>query len=211
MAKVNAPLFSFNASGKLAKSLVYFGWKGLDVVRSYVVPTNPKSDAQEDQRDYLRKAVAKIHVAQARDAGPLVAADNIAYAAYGSTFPTPMTWFNAIAKNWILVKVAGKSPVVISGGSAMRTAHDDADMSGFLNMETDGDLGQFDIMIHLGTSKTNLVKTKQAQVNDSDSFHNVAAKFDDLIEGTKYYWQARVKAGAVCEGVRSGIYSFVAT
>jgi len=41
MAKVNAPLFSFNASGKLANSLVYFAWKGLDVVRSYIVPANP--------------------------------------------------------------------------------------------------------------------------------------------------------------------------
>src|SRR3972149_2455449 len=38
MAKLKAPLLSFGASGKLADTLVYFPWKGLAVVRSYVIP-----------------------------------------------------------------------------------------------------------------------------------------------------------------------------
>ncbi|GAH49175.1 unnamed protein product, partial [marine sediment metagenome] len=33
MAKVRAPLMSFDARGKLANSLVYLGWKGLKTVR----------------------------------------------------------------------------------------------------------------------------------------------------------------------------------
>jgi len=50
MAKVTMPLMSASASGKLGDSIVYFGWKGTDCVRGYVVPANPKSASQGDQR-----------------------------------------------------------------------------------------------------------------------------------------------------------------
>jgi len=50
MAKVKMPLMSASASGKIANSLVYFTWKGLDVVRSYVVPSNPNTTSQQTQR-----------------------------------------------------------------------------------------------------------------------------------------------------------------
>ena len=57
MAKLNAPLMSFAASGKIAKSLVYATWKGIDTVRQYVVPSNPKTPAQQAQRSLLTMAV----------------------------------------------------------------------------------------------------------------------------------------------------------
>jgi len=57
MAKLNAPLMSFAASGKLAKSLVYATWKGIDTVRQYVVPSNPQTPAQQAQRSLLTMAV----------------------------------------------------------------------------------------------------------------------------------------------------------
>ena len=60
MAKLKAPLLSFGASGAIAKSLVYFPWKGLNVVREYVIPSNPKSTLQVTQRGYLAAAVAVI-------------------------------------------------------------------------------------------------------------------------------------------------------
>ncbi|GAH96000.1 unnamed protein product, partial [marine sediment metagenome] len=37
MAKLKGPLFSLGASQQLGKALVFFGWKGLDVVREYVI------------------------------------------------------------------------------------------------------------------------------------------------------------------------------
>lgn len=57
MAKLNAPLMSFAASGKIAKSLVFATWKGIDTVRQYVVPSNPKTPAQQAQRSLLTMAV----------------------------------------------------------------------------------------------------------------------------------------------------------
>ena len=53
MAKVNGPLFSLSASGKIADAMVHFGWKGVNVVRQWVKPTNPKTADQGDVRMIL--------------------------------------------------------------------------------------------------------------------------------------------------------------
>ncbi|GAJ23952.1 unnamed protein product, partial [marine sediment metagenome] len=66
MAKLKAPLLSFGASGAIAKAVVYFPWKGLNVAREYVIPSNPRTKLQTDQRDYLTDAVETIHAFQAR-------------------------------------------------------------------------------------------------------------------------------------------------
>lgn len=50
MAKVTGPLMSISASGKIADSLVFFGWKGVQTVRGWVTPSNPQSTGQGDQR-----------------------------------------------------------------------------------------------------------------------------------------------------------------
>ena len=50
MAKVISPLFSFEASGKIANSMVFFTWKGRNVVRKWTIPTNPMSTDQGDIR-----------------------------------------------------------------------------------------------------------------------------------------------------------------
>ena len=53
MAKVVMPLLSAEASGKIADTMVYFYWKGLNVVRRWVVPTNPRSTDQKKIRTRL--------------------------------------------------------------------------------------------------------------------------------------------------------------
>lgn len=50
MAKVTGPLQSFSASGQIAKSIVFGAWKGVNYVRKYVIPANPQSSGQGDQR-----------------------------------------------------------------------------------------------------------------------------------------------------------------
>jgi hypothetical protein len=53
MAKVTGPLYSMSASGKLGDAMVYFGWKGVNVVRGYVKPSNPMSAGQGNNRIFL--------------------------------------------------------------------------------------------------------------------------------------------------------------
>ncbi|GAI23270.1 unnamed protein product, partial [marine sediment metagenome] len=92
MAKVKAPLFGFGASGAIGKALVYFGWKGIDVVREYVVPVNPKSTKQVAQRNLLTAAVLEFHAAAYDDD------DMTAWKLFASTFATPRTGFNAMTR-----------------------------------------------------------------------------------------------------------------
>jgi hypothetical protein len=54
MAKVNGPLFSMDASGKFASTLVFTKWKGRPVVRQLVIPANPHSADQETARNIIR-------------------------------------------------------------------------------------------------------------------------------------------------------------
>ena len=68
MAKVTGPLMSMSASGKLADSIVFFGWKGINVVRQWLIPANKQSADQGNQRTFMAgtgKAVGKIQVASA--------------------------------------------------------------------------------------------------------------------------------------------------
>lgn len=41
------PLMSAEASGKLADAIVYFTWKGINVVRQWTIPTNPRDVDQQ--------------------------------------------------------------------------------------------------------------------------------------------------------------------
>ena len=209
MAKLNAPLFSFNASGKLANSLVYFAWKGLDCVRSYVIPANPKSAAQVIQRGYLTEAVAKIHACLALAAHPLDAADKAAYAVLASTRSGPRTWFNEIAKVWMDVRKAVKIPVIYTDGTISDPTTTTIDLIMYINEKTAAQLaaGKF----YFGTSKTALIHSSAATVVASTS---VALANTDLsaflVAGTKYYVQFKPDVGDPCVGAISGIYTFTA-
>jgi len=54
MATPTAPLLSFGASGTLAKTLVYSKWKGRAYVRKHVIPSNPKTAAQDLTRNAFK-------------------------------------------------------------------------------------------------------------------------------------------------------------
>lgn len=46
MAKLTAPLLSFEGSGQIAKTQVYSSWKGIPYARRYTQPANPQSAGQ---------------------------------------------------------------------------------------------------------------------------------------------------------------------
>ena len=68
MAKVTGPLYSMSASGKIANAMVFFGWKGTNVVRQWLKPANPQSAGQGDARIIMGgtgKAVGAINTGSA--------------------------------------------------------------------------------------------------------------------------------------------------
>jgi hypothetical protein len=202
MAKLTAPLLSFDASGQLAKTLVFFPWKGLKVARQYVVPTNPDTPAQQDQRGYLTDIVAKIHTAQ-QEADPLDAVDVAAYAAWAAIQPTPRTWFNQACANYMAQYAAGKQGAIFLAGATTPGVDEIAITVDFLdgaaNFITAGNF-------HYGTSKSNLMYTEAAVV----AAKNASATLSGLVTGLRYYIQFRATLHADYIGVQSGIYSDIA-
>jgi len=107
MAKVKGPLLSMDARGKIANSIVFGGWKGIQTVRQYVIPANPETQKQIDARALMTAAVGKW-----RDPSLLVA-DKQAWDAYAPTLAARMSGFNAFCKTWIDVSNAGKTPLLL--------------------------------------------------------------------------------------------------
>ena len=53
MAKVDGPLFSLEAKGKIGDAMVFFPWKGRHAVRRWLKPTNPRDVDQKIMRQKL--------------------------------------------------------------------------------------------------------------------------------------------------------------
>lgn len=202
MAKLKAPLMSLGASGAIAKSIVFFPWKGLNAAREYIVPANPKTVKQTTQRGYLSDAVAAIHAAQADATNPLVSADVVAYSLYGSCEPDPRTWFNQAVKNWLDQKVATKLPCLCSAGVLDNATAGQLDATLYL-WEATCAAGKF----YYGTSKTALINSVAAVITAQEATATIPA----LVAGVKYFVQFRPDPADPCEGARSGIYTEYAT
>lgn len=54
MARTTAPLFGLDASGSLAKSIVFSKWRGRTYVRRHAIPSNPQTGLQVGMRAVFR-------------------------------------------------------------------------------------------------------------------------------------------------------------
>jgi hypothetical protein len=194
---------SLGASGAIGKTIVYFGWKGLDCAREYVVPSNPKTTPQNTQRGYVIAVVAAIHDAQVDVTNPLIEVDKSAYSLYGSTFPTPRTWFNQIAQRWLLAEVNSEVAAIYANGEFVDPATEEITITLFNHQTAD----QAGFMV-CGTSKTALIKAVAA-----DGVVGVhTGVFTGLTKGVKYFFQFRpTKVTDDRFVARSGIYYHVCT
>ncbi len=202
MAKLKAPLLSLGASGQLGKALVFFGWKGLDVVREFVIPANPKTTGQTTQRGYVADAVAFIHAHQGIAAHPLDAEDIQAYALLASVVKSATTWFNQLVKLMVDSRVLGYNNGSYGDGHLTPGV-------GNLVFET---WAYFEdaptaAMLHYGTSKTALINSIALIV----AADRLTKTIPGLTAGVKYYAQVRPTAPAAAIPLRSGIYYGVPT
>ncbi|MBA7711911.1 hypothetical protein ES703_120878 [subsurface metagenome] len=207
MAKLKAPLMSLGASGKLADTLVFFPWKGINCVREYVIPANPKTALQIAQRAWITEAVAYIHTAMADATNPLKSIDQVAYAALASAKGRIITWFNQAVKLWIDTSVAGQVGCIYSDMTFTTKTVGAIDLELYLNEETGSTLaaGNF----HFGSTKTNLINVVAATVTAGDKVALVAEDCSAfLTAGVKAYVQFRPAVADGCEGADSGIYNF---
>ena len=189
MAKVNMPLMSAEARGKLADSIVFFPWKGIAAVRQWVVPANPKSSDQQTQRGHLTDAVAKWHGVSWSDA------DITAWNLYASTLG-PMSGFNAFVKDFIAGAIAG-----LVWSELYNVEISNVSASGFdVVVHVTGDQTA---KLYYGTSKTRMA-TELAGTYD-DTAKTYSFSLTGLSSDTKYYFYIKNTAAGDC--ARVGIYA----
>jgi len=198
MAKLKGPLFSLGASGQIGKTLVFFGWKGLDVVREYVVPSNPQTTGQTTQRGYLTACVAAIHTAQGHGTDPIVEADIRAYALLASVVQAATTWFNQVCRQWLKQKVAGLIPVIFRSINLVATSGD-IQVKGQMTQESGTPVMG---ALRYGTSKTALINSKACTKTQLEGGIHITG----LTNGVKYYVQYRCMSPDPFIGSNSGIY-----
>jgi hypothetical protein len=190
MAKVKGPLFSLDASGKIADSIVYLKWKGISDVRSYVIPANPRTEKQQAQRSKMTEAVDLWHSTAFNEL------DFEAWNLFASIMPVPMSGFNAFIKSYIDAKVAGKNFTTIYGGTISNITN-----SGFtFTIKTDLSA---DVKLYIGTSKTILGTEVSGTYNTGTKTWTFTVT--GLASGTKYFFE--VKSTDPDDAGRTGIYT----
>jgi hypothetical protein len=196
MAKLKAPLFSLGATQKLGDALVFFPWKGLNCVRTWVVPTNPKTTAQNTQRSYVTDSVAYIHLQMQHATHPLKTADKSAYSLWGSLWATPRTWFNQIIKMLVDSRVAGKDARLPTDGATTPGAAQ-------LGVSVwDNSAGITVADFYWGTTKA----CTDGYVAGAVAAGHWTGTILLLTAGVKYYWQLRATAPAGATMIKSGVY-----
>lgn len=191
MAKVYAPLFGFGASGKIGKALVYFCWKGIDVVRSWVIPANPKSTLQRAQRLIWQNAVAEYHAAG------YTAADRTAWNLLASTMAKVMSGFNSMVKGFVDEVVLGGTWTRMFDGSANTPTA--TNFVVVCHKAAGGDAP----ICYYGTSKTALTSSVVLSSGGGNTWQNLTGT---LIADTLYYFTFKVGTAGSDFG-RLGIYT----
>ena len=171
MAKVNAPLLSFGASGQIGRSIVFSVWKGISTARQFVVPSNPNTTDQQAQRGLMTDIVN----AWRRPA--LTAALRTAWDLLASSKALAMSGFNLFTSN--LVMLAAEDPDASYASAVASTVQDSVQISminivdGLIGDET----GNFQIIY--GSDPANMVASASAAiVTGSLSFNATSGGFE---------------------------------
>lgn len=173
MAIVRTPFISFGASGKLAKTLVAFSWKGLDVMREYVVPTNPDTPAQKTQRTLFTGMVY---------AWRNFFTDSAMRAAWdvlSTILPQAMSGFNAAMRN--MIKMAATDPKASFAKDATAAAGQTCDWN-MLNVDdgvTGDEVGDFEIWY--GSRAAALLKLEEVAIATGVLSSSSLGDTDDIV------------------------------
>ncbi|MBA7644308.1 hypothetical protein ES703_52050 [subsurface metagenome] len=191
MAKLTGPFMSLKASGQLGKTLVAFPWKGINALRTYVIPANPRSDAQTVQRNYFIDAVEDWH------ASAFSAADVGAWNRYAGILAKIMSGFNAMIKSFVDEAILGNTWEKIWQVTTPLVQDENFDV--IVHKAEGGNTPT----IHWGTRKTHFPNSQGIGSNGVDTWRTTIA---DLTKNTLYYFYIDVGTTKVDYG-RTGIYT----
>lgn len=191
MAKVQGPLFSVDARGKIGDSLVFMGWRGLKTVRSYTVPANPQTEEQMRVRQNFTTAVSMW--------SRLTGADQFAWR--NLAVGQPYSGFNDfvgrvkrqldMGAQWALIYNVQVTDITENSATITMTA--DYDGTYVLRYGTTS-----------GSYPNSVIMQLEGEFNEEGTF---TAELTGLSPDTTYYYTIELMDGNGVEG-RTGIYTF---
>ena len=191
MAKLTGPFFSLKASGQLGKTLVAFPWKGLNCLRTYVIPANPKTSGQVTQRGYFTNSVAEWHGAayNALDVG--------AWNRLAGIAADIMSGFNRMIRSFVDEAILGNTWERLYQAIVSAVLATSFDVS--IKKASAGNAPT----LYWGTSKTHMPNSLAMTDMTGDLWSATASV---LTANTLYYFYIDVGATGV-DYARTGIYS----
>lgn len=190
MAKLKAPLLSFEARGQIAKTVVHFPWKGINAAREYVIPANPRTAAQITQRGHLTAAVAEWHGAA------YSALDVTAFNRWAGTLAKIMAGFNAMCREFINERILGNTWERLEGVATSGV------VSNLFTVAVNKASGGNAPTLRWGTRKTHFPNSVAMADMGGDVWRNNCSP---LTASTLYYFYIDVGTTGVDYG-RTGIY-----
>lgn len=116
MAKVTMPLLSGDASGTVAKAMVFSKWKGRNYVRKYVIPSYSNTPGQANIREIITDA------SRAWSLGSTVGAVTI-NPAYKTAYNTAATTYQISGFNLFIKDCVEKNDGVAYDGTLALPTH----------------------------------------------------------------------------------------
>lgn len=190
MAKLKAPLLSFGARGQLAKALVFFPWKGIDCVRTYVIPANPQTTAQTTQRGHLTAGVTEWHSSE------YTALDVTAWNRLAGIAEKIMAGFNRMIQAYVVEKILGNT------WERLHDAFTDGIGANGFNVMITKAAGGNAPTVHYGTRKTHFPDSEALADQGGDVW---AVTLAGLTASTLYYFYVDVGSSGT-DYARTGIY-----
>jgi hypothetical protein len=188
MARVISPLLSGKASGQIMKSLVFFPWKSINAVRSYVIPANPGSPLQDTIRAQLKAAVDKWH------ATLYTTFDKTAWNLYATTMAAIQSGFNVMVKCYIAMVRLGNTWQKIWNAEVEEVSATEMTIT----CDVDENLTH---RIHYGESKNFMPTTKDVEASGKVATFALTELTQDLIY---YFWIEDIETSSA--GSRTGVY-----
>lgn len=200
MSKVTAPFFGFHARNQINKALVYFVWKGINCVRTWVIPANPKTAGQIAQRGNFTALVELWHggLFTARDVGSWNrAATTVKF--------RPQSGFNRFLGIFRSIFYKGFAGIHLSLATDVSTAH----ATWRTSMVADSYVGTNICTKLWGTKPTSLIYT-DAPIYALGVWTSSVIN-TGLTAGAKIYWKYSIVDGVALQEGSSGINTTVLT
>lgn len=193
MAVLIGPLFSLGARQKFGGALVYFPYKGQNVVRQLVKPANPNTTAQQTQRGYMADAVEAWHTIG------FTAADVSAFNRWATASAPKLSGYNLFTRAHVKADIDSKDT------DFPYEVVPDNSVAGTITLDFKGTAGKT-YKCYMGTSKTSQLTEVTANDLGGGVFD---ADFTGLTAGVTYYFY--IYEDATFGHTRSGLYVEEAT